>query len=61
MRGRFFFELENPNLEACVEKDREISNGWLFHLDASLLLWIQENLRVSWLTPFLNRLQNLEM
>lgn len=34
---------------------------WLFHLDASLLLWIQENLRVSWLTPFLSRLQNLEM
>lgn len=32
---------------------------WLFHLDASLLLWIQENLRVSWLTPFFKQITKL--
>lgn len=32
---------------------------WLFHLDASLLLWVQENLRVSWLTPFFKQITKL--
>jgi len=32
---------------------------WLFYLDASLLLWIQENLRVSWLTPFFKQITKL--
>lgn len=32
---------------------------WLLNLDASLLLWIQENLREAWLTPFFKQITKL--